>query len=341
MFLYVLSQEPLYRAIKASNQVHTFKIPCRTIHMLGFADDTSFFVNSSLSLRTVFSILNDFGLASGIKINTSKTSIMGFGEWRDRSEWPIVDLKTERSEITILGITYCREINLAIELSWQKILSNIKVTIRLLSGRCLSLYQRAVLINSLILSKVWYVAHTYPLPKKYSNLIIKEIFEYLWKSKLNPIKREVIYQDKTKGGLGVFNVFLKSQCILTCTFLKQFLASKENESFLKYFCAIRINPIFNIRELPVNLSYVSPWYFTDIIFNIRRCVRLKNFPCIKSSDMYNFLLPESKPTVQEKYNFTWEKIWPRITFKYIRLDERDVIFKFYMEFFLLRIDFTK
>ena len=57
-------------------------------------------------------------------------------------------------------------------------------------------------------------------------------------------------------------------------------------------------------------------------------MRLKKIPCIKSSDMYNFLLPESKPTVQEKYNFNWEKIWPRITFKYIKSNEREVIFKF-------------
>ena len=143
---------------------------------------------------------------------------MGFGEWSDRTDWPIVDLKTERSEITILGITFCKEINLAIELTWDRIISNIRVMARLLSGRSFSLYQRAVIINSLILSKVWYVAHTYPLPRKYSNLIHKEIFEFLWKSKLNPIKRDVIFQDKTKGGLGVFNVSLKSQCILASTF---------------------------------------------------------------------------------------------------------------------------
>ena len=72
MFLYVISQEPLYRAIKASNQIKTFNVPCRAINMLGFADDTSFFVNSNLSLKTVFSILYEFGVASGIKINTKK-----------------------------------------------------------------------------------------------------------------------------------------------------------------------------------------------------------------------------------------------------------------------------
>ena len=167
------------------------------------------------------------------------------------------------------------------------------------------------------------------------------MFEYLWKSKLNPIKRDVIYQEKNQGGLGVFNVFLKSQCILASTFLKQFLASKENDTFLKYFCAIRINPLFNIRKLPQNLCYVSPWYFNDIIFNVRRSVHIKNFPCIKSSDMYKFLLPKSIPTVQDKYNFKWEKIWPRTTFKYIKLHERDVLFKFLHGILPNKKDFIK
>ena len=75
--------------------------------MLGFDDDTSFFVNTNLSLTSIFEILNDFGKASGIRIKNRKTRIMGFGYWSDRTQWPIDDLKTEQSDITILGITYC------------------------------------------------------------------------------------------------------------------------------------------------------------------------------------------------------------------------------------------
>ena len=260
MILYVFSQEPLYRAFKATNQIQTFNIPCRNIKMLGFADDTSLFVNSDLSLISIFNILNYFGMASGIKVNTKKTRILGFGAWKYRTDWPIPDLKTEKSEIKILGILFCRDINQAIELNWNKVLSNIKVMIRILSARRLTLYQRAIVINSFLLSKVWYIAHTYPLPKKYSDSITTEIFKYLWQSKSNPIKRDVVYQIKSKGGLGIFNVFLKAKCILTSTFLKQFLSSQENDSFLKYYCSIRINPIFNIRDLPINVTYVCPWY---------------------------------------------------------------------------------
>ena len=331
MLLYVLAQEPLYRALKASTQIQAIDIPCKETKLLGFADDTSIFVNSILSIISVFNILKDFGNASGIQVNNKKTKIMGFGGWMDRTEWPISDLKTQSSDITILGIIFCREINVAINLTWDKILSNIRIMTRLLSGRHFTLHQRAIIVNTLILSKVWYVAHTYPLPKRYANLISKEVFEFLWKSKLNPIKRDVVYQEKNKGGLGVFNVLLKSQCIIASTFLKHFLDSQENDSFLKYFCSIRVNPIFNIRELPEKVTYVCPWYFNDIIINIRKCLHYEKFPCIRSSGMYDFLLSETKPLVNERHNFRWGNIWKNINFRYINVYEREIIFKFIHE----------
>ena len=80
MILYVFSQEPLYRAFKATNRIQTFNLPCRDIKMLGFADDTSLFVNSDLSLIFIFNILNYFGMASGIKVNTITTRILEPGK---------------------------------------------------------------------------------------------------------------------------------------------------------------------------------------------------------------------------------------------------------------------
>ena len=79
MILYVFTQEPLYRALKAATQIQSFNIPCKKIDLLGYADDTTLFVNSDLSLVYILKILNDFGMASGIKVNSKKTRVFGFG----------------------------------------------------------------------------------------------------------------------------------------------------------------------------------------------------------------------------------------------------------------------
>ena len=145
--------------------------------------------------------------------------------------WSYRDITVENSNITILGITFSNNFYDAVEIQWSNILVKIKHHINILKGRSFTLFQRAIVINTIILSKVWYTAHTYPLIAKYSKLINKEIFRYLWLSNLNPVKRDVLYQSKLKGGLAISNVSNKCQSIFVSTFLNHFLNSGENDYF--------------------------------------------------------------------------------------------------------------
>ena len=238
-----------------------------------------------------------------------KTRIFGFGDWKHRSEWPHPNIKVEISSITILGITFAHAINTAIDISWSNILTKIKQTICMLSSRYFTIFQRATLINAIVLSKVWYTAHTDPLPNKYSKLISKEIFEFLWKSKYNPIKRDIVYQSKCNGGLGVLNVFYKAQSILISTFLKQFLESPENHSIIKYYCSLRLNPIFNIRELPTNVSYVCPKYLEDLVQLTRKLIHIPKFPVVNSRDIYSIFLPKVHLPGNQAIIINWKRSW--------------------------------
>ena len=122
MILYIISQEPLYQAIKQSKQIQPFNIPCRQIKLLGFADDTTVFVKTEGSISHIFEILKDYEKASSIKVNMKKTRVFGFGEWEGRINWPHPNMKVEISNITILGITFAHDINIAIDNSWSSIL---------------------------------------------------------------------------------------------------------------------------------------------------------------------------------------------------------------------------
>ena len=200
MVLYVLSQEPLYLAIKYTKQITPIELPCSEKKILGFADDTTILVKNDQSISHLFKIFEIFEKASGIKINISKTKILGFGEWKDRKTWPIQNIATVTDRISILGITYTFNLKKSIEISWSEILAKIKRKIVILNSRSFTLHQRAVVLNTAVLSKLWYTAHTYPLPANYSKLINKELFSFLWQGKYNPIKREVVHQSKNNGG---------------------------------------------------------------------------------------------------------------------------------------------
>ena len=114
MILYVISQEPLYQAIKQTKQIAPLDIPCKPIKLLGYADDTTFFVKSDIGIIYVFTLIKHFEIASGIKLNYHKTKIFGFGLWHGRRYWPYDNIKIESKEITNLGITYAININDAV-----------------------------------------------------------------------------------------------------------------------------------------------------------------------------------------------------------------------------------
>ena len=106
--------------------------------------------------------------------------------------------------------------------------------------------------------------------------------------------------------MGISCVFLKAQSIFASTFLKQFLNSKENNSLIKYYCALQINPIFYILELPKNVSFIKSKFYDEYIILIRRLISVNNFPNVSSSSIYRFFLPDSQPAVISNHSVTWK-----------------------------------
>ena len=74
----------------------------------------------------------------------------GLGEWKERVNWPINGLKIEVDHFTTLGITFSCDYDLALNYSWRKICDNIKTKICIMSSRYLTIYQRAIVIYSII-----------------------------------------------------------------------------------------------------------------------------------------------------------------------------------------------
>lgn len=82
-----------------------------------------------------------------------------------------------------------------------------------MSNRYLNVYQRAIIINAVISSKlcIWFTAHVYPLPLKYTIMINKEIYKFIWNHyNTNPIKIEILNRGKHEGGIGLLNIDYKA-----------------------------------------------------------------------------------------------------------------------------------
>ena len=190
MIFYVLFQEPLYLAIKFSNKICPPLLPTEQTKILGYADDTSIIVKDDEGIIESFKIVQNFEKSSNSKLNISKTKIYGFGLWENRILWPIKNLKIEMDYFKTLGIIFSCDYNIALNNTWTQIVNKIKKRIPLIKGNFYTIYQKSIIINSLILSKVWYTAHIYPLPEKFSKDIVTEIISFIWKKTIIQLVKE-------------------------------------------------------------------------------------------------------------------------------------------------------
>ena len=330
MLLFVIFQEPLYKVVQNSNVILP-PLKIENQKCAGYADDTTFFVKDLKSIQEIFLITNKFENATNSKLNVNKTKIYGFGAWHKRTNWPIVGLKVETEHFLTLGIIFSCHYNVALEATWQQIINKIKRRIPLIIDRNLSLYQKVILVNSLLASKIWYVSHVYPLPLTFCKLIENEFLNFIWKRNYRPIKRDVLYNPKIHGGLGLVNIFLKAKSIFVATTLKRFINANES-SLIKYYLALRINTLFNIRDIPVDCSHVNAPFYEYSVDIIRKCVHRDEFPNTNSKGIYEMILPIIQPEAELRYpNFDWKFIWNYICFKYMDIHFRSIVFKYIHE----------
>ena len=80
--------------------------------------------------------------ASKSKLNFSKTKIYGFGDWENRTNWPITDLKVEMEYFSTLVITFSCKYDLALNKTWNMILNKTKNRIPLIRNNYYTVYQK-------------------------------------------------------------------------------------------------------------------------------------------------------------------------------------------------------
>ena len=231
MIMYVIFQEPLYNAIENSTKILPPVIKGKQIKILGYADDTTGFMKDDGSIVEFFNVIKKIENATNSRINIRKTKIFGYGGWKNRTNWPIKEIKVEVDHFKTLGINFSTNYKLAVELTWTNIYNKICKRINMIRNRYFTLYQKACIVNSLLASKIWYTAHVYPFPMKTSKMIEKEIYRFIWNSNKDSIQRDVLCSSKENGGIGLINIFTKAKSILIATTIK-ILMNADNDTLI-------------------------------------------------------------------------------------------------------------
>nr|CAB3264534.1 pol-like protein [Phallusia mammillata] len=201
------------------------------------ADDTLVFLNGDVSnFDKAFSIINEFGLMSGCKINIQKSVAFFIGSKRSSLEKPYLDkgLSWPQTYFRYLGINFPitgspKEL---FQLNFAGLIDKTKAILNIWSGRGLTLIGRVCILKSLIIPTLTYKVNVVPteLPEAFVKNLKRIFFKFIWNSNWEKVKRAKLCCNIEDGGINMFD-------------LDAYLVSLD----IKW-----VNRLFNN-------SYASPW----------------------------------------------------------------------------------
>ena len=265
--LYVLVSEVLACNIRANPRIEGLCLPGSSDPLSPisqYADDTSLVVCSDNAIRASFEVYSVYKSGSGSQLNMSKSKGLWLGSWAGRSDLP-VSLERSSAKINVLGVLIGPG-NLD-EDNWRPRITAVANTLFSWRQRILSFRGRALVINALALSRVWYVASLVHMPPPGSWRIGAACFGLFWKVRKDLVARAVVVQAPSVGGFSVADVKLKVQSLLV-QWVRRFNLTSSCWSALLVFW---FHSVFNstpLRSFNVFLLSAPPLYllFTSLCF---------------------------------------------------------------------------
>ena len=267
-FLFILAVEILACKIRKDPGGQGIFLPNgQEVKLSQFADDITLIARDAASLTCFLRNIDVFGNISGLKLNKKKTKAMWIGASKNSSA-KILNFSCTKDPIKSLGtyLSYYEDKNN--EENFVKKIRKMKTKINLWLTRALTLYGRAMLTKTIDISQLVYTASMLCVPETVIKSTQVHLFNFLWKNKNDKVKRQVIYQPLSGGGLDFPNFRIMVQS-LRLAWLGRLL-SETNDTwkaipsfyFDKYGgLAFLLNCNYNVSKINKNL----PLFYREIL----------------------------------------------------------------------------
>ena len=221
MILYIILAEVTIENIRQNKNIIGITVFQKEIKISAFADDTTIYIGDNSSFIHLQKQLQDFELFAGIKYNRNKCVGMWLGVNIDNTEKPL-RFKWNSERIKILGYIYGQNPKDNQEQNWGKVITKIQKDINKWGNLKLSLIGKKLIINQIMLSKIWYLAYVETPPKHIIQDIRRTVYNFLWNFKKIRVNRVTTTMPINEGGLGIIDT--ETQCkAIKCAILSKFL----------------------------------------------------------------------------------------------------------------------
>ncbi len=205
-YIFVLCAEILASMIREDTNIKGISINDMNFKITQYADDTTLILDGTEdSLKYAFETLHRFREMSGLKINIDKTVAVWIGSYKNRNTKICDNLKITWNFdgcFDFLGISFNTNLNEMVKQNYDDSFNLMKKLIAIWKKRHLTVLGRVVVVKSLVLPKLSYIAQMLPNPSKvFIKAVNEEFFRYIWNDKPDRIKRVKFIQNYESGGV--------------------------------------------------------------------------------------------------------------------------------------------
>ena len=169
----------------------------REIKLSAYADDSSFFVVNTKSLRLIFNICESFEELSSLKLNLEKPEACWIGSTKGRPDKPAncdwIDLVCDK--IRILGVYNSYGTDLANRHNFFDIIGKMKSCLNCWRYRGLTIARRIQIFKTLAISKVVYISTMKNPPRQFIEALSEVQQDFVWNKSCSKIKHSGNYEE--------------------------------------------------------------------------------------------------------------------------------------------------
>ena len=216
-FLFILALDILFLLLKTKPEIAGLTIFDHCYLYSAYADDTTFFLKDTISIKNMVDTFHLFSEFSGLKPNLSKCEITGIGVLKGVQVavcgMRCVDLKNDT--LKILGTHFSYNEKLKEERNFYTTVTNIQRVLKIWKMRNLTLEGKIVIFKTLAISKIVFQSMITPVPRHIVNELERIQKAFLWKNSSPKIKHETLCNDYKGGGLkniDILNKIISLQC---------------------------------------------------------------------------------------------------------------------------------
>ncbi len=202
-YIFILAVEPLAMAIKLNTFIKGVRIKSIEYKIGQYADDTFMFLDGKeKSIRTVFKLLDEFGVISGLQVNIEKTCAVRLGTYSN-TVFPCPELRIQWvTDFTLLGIDFSSSLKDIEEINYSKAIGKMQNVLKMYSNRKLTLLGKVTILKSLVIPQIIHKLSVLPSPSRHTIDKMYNVFKtFLWDGKRPKLTLEKLALDIENGGL--------------------------------------------------------------------------------------------------------------------------------------------